>query len=129
MIDDIIEQVKFSHGGHLFAASSRTGVLIYDTCTRSLMASLRGHSGVVKALCWGYRDMTLASGCNSGTFYVWTAPEFTRERKRDCISKNAGYTSVASADKTGAFFVTSSDKYVLYDFSVSWHTLWAMPES
>lgn len=38
-------EVRFSHGGHLFAAVNGTTINVYDTYTADTVAILRGHSG------------------------------------------------------------------------------------
>lgn len=108
------EEARFSSGGHLFAVASRSGVQLYDTYSRSLSATLRGHSGVVNSICWGPKDMTIATGCNGGTFYVWSAPFFSRDRKRDCMSKNCSFECIASCYRSGEFLVSGNDGYDVF---------------
>lgn len=44
------KEVRFSNGGHLFAAVNGTTINVYDTYTADTVATLRGHSGTLHAI-------------------------------------------------------------------------------
>jgi hypothetical protein len=60
-------EVRFSNGGHLFAAVNGTTINVYDTYTTDTVATLRGHSGAppmtpiihIDAPAWCYRTVIM----------------------------------------------------------------------
>jgi len=63
--------VRFSRGGHLFAAAHTNVIVIYGAYTGEYMCTLRGHNGKVTGLQWSYNDATLVSCSSDGTVYEW----------------------------------------------------------
>ncbi len=63
--------VKFSHGGHIFAASNGSIVQVYDLFTGNNLATLRGHTNKVKSITWMNHDSKLVTVGAEGCVYNW----------------------------------------------------------
>ena len=50
------KELKFSNGGHLFAAASTINVMVFDTKTFQQLVSFQGHMMAVKRMAWGPCD-------------------------------------------------------------------------
>ncbi|XP_053985715.1 cilia- and flagella-associated protein 57 [Hylaeus volcanicus] len=81
LIDDLLpmeefpirccKTVKFSHGGHLFAAVNGNIVQIYTTVGFVSYFILKGHTSRVKALLWSQTDTKLLTLGTEGAIYQW----------------------------------------------------------
>lgn len=90
-------EVRFSTGGHLFAAVNGTTIHVYNTYTAENVATLRGHSGKVASLCWSRDGTKLTSAGRDGAVYEWRLSDLKRDREH--VLKGCQYCSVAqSAD-------------------------------
>lgn len=45
-------ECRFAHGGQYFGAVCGPYIYIFNTYTFEAVASLKGHSGVIKSICW-----------------------------------------------------------------------------
>jgi WD40 repeat protein len=54
-------EVRFSHGGSMFAAVSNTAISVYGTYTCALVATLRGHADKVVSFVWSRDDRHIVS--------------------------------------------------------------------
>ena len=116
--DDIREQksflvrncgeVKFSNGGHYFAAAHGNVINVYNTYTLQLISALRGHNGKIRALQWTDDDTRVLSVGMDGAVYEYVVK--TEKRTIHHTNKNVGYTSVATDGKS--IFVTGSDNKI-----------------
>jgi len=78
--------VKFSHGGHLFAAVNKNVIQVYSTYALHGQAQvLKGHAGPVTSLCWSSNDQRLASCSAAGELFEWRVDTMTRDHARDSI--------------------------------------------
>jgi cilia- and flagella-associated protein 57 len=88
-------EVRFSGGGHLFAAVNGTTIHVYNTYTAENVATLRGHSGKVAALCWSRDGTRLTSAGRDGAVYEWRLSDLKREREH--VLKGCQYCGVAQS--------------------------------
>ena len=64
-------ELKFSNGGHVWAAASSINILVYDTRTFKVITSLQGHTLTVRRLAWSPGDLILFSAGMDGNVYGW----------------------------------------------------------
>jgi WD40 repeat protein len=88
-------EVRFSRGGHLFAAVNGSVVQIYSTYTGEYVQTLRGHNGRVTCIQWAFNDATLLSCSSDGAIYEWDMSD--SKRARDFFAKGIKWHSVAAA--------------------------------
>jgi len=113
--DDIREQksflvrncaeLKFSNGGHFFAAAHGNVINIYNTYTLQLISALRGHNGKIKALQWSDDDTRVISVGMDGAVYEYVIK--TEKRTIHHTNKSVAYTSVITDGKN--IYVCGSD--------------------
>lgn len=65
------KEVRFSNGGHLWAAASTLTVLVYDAKNFQQLYTFQGHMMSVKKLIWGPSDAMLFSAGMDGCVYGW----------------------------------------------------------
>lgn len=116
--DDIREQksflvrncaeVKFSNGGHYFAAAHGNVINVYNTYTLQLVSALRGHNGKIRALQWSDDDTRVLSVGMDGAVYEYVIK--TEKRTIHHTSKNVAYTSVVTDGKN--IYVCGSDNKI-----------------
>lgn len=94
------KSVKFSNGGHLFAAASTTSVLIISTYSFKTVANLRGHTGMVRDLHWSHDDRFLATAGYEGALYEWDIYNQEKPRIQDCIEKQATFQACVYDDES-----------------------------
>jgi cilia- and flagella-associated protein 57 len=99
-------QVKFSNGGHAFAAANGSVIQLYSTYSGDYLSSLRGHNGKVLSLHWAHNDATLLSAGLDGSIYEWDLSE--GKRSREFISKGVRWSSI-SASKDGTLVYAAGD--------------------
>lgn len=100
-------EVRFSTGGHLFAAVNGTTVHVYNTYTVENVATLRGHSGKVTALFWSPDDTNLTSVGRDGAVYEWRLADL--KRCRENVLKGCQYSGVAQSPDGLTIFTAGSD--------------------
>lgn len=66
------KDLKFSSGGHLWAAASTINVMVFDSKTFQQLVSFQGHMMAVKHLAWGPGDQVLFSAGAEGNVYGWS---------------------------------------------------------
>lgn len=79
-------ELKFSNGGHVWAAASSINVLVYDTRTFKVITSLQGHTLTVRKLAWSPGDQILFSAGMDGNVYGWPVNGGSRI---DIVSSNS----------------------------------------
>lgn len=91
-------ELKFSNGGHLFAAANTNSINVYNFYTgenRSDMA-FKNHKGRVKTISWFEDDTGFVSAGLDGMIYIWDLknsnhPEFYFKNKGtvfQCVEKS-----------------------------------------
>lgn len=63
--------VKFSNGGHKFAAVSANSVIVFSTNTHEVVHILRGHSTLITSLIWSDDDSYIVTCGNEGAVFEW----------------------------------------------------------
>eukprot|EP00817_Percolomonadidae_sp_ATCC50343_P006606 CAMPEP_0117420264 /NCGR_PEP_ID=MMETSP0758-20121206/1630_1 /TAXON_ID=63605 /ORGANISM="Percolomonas cosmopolitus, Strain AE-1 (ATCC 50343)" /LENGTH=1154 /DNA_ID=CAMNT_0005201763 /DNA_START=555 /DNA_END=4016 /DNA_ORIENTATION=- len=94
--------VRFSHGGHLFAAATTTAIIVIDSYNFQTVANLRGHTGMVKDLVWSENDLQLCSAGFEGVLYEWSIFPFEskdesqsgilKHKIRDNVEKSCNFS-------------------------------------
>jgi WD40 repeat protein len=108
--------VKFSNGGHLFAAVNLSNILVYNTYTGIKSGVLIAHTGLVTGLSWSCDDLKIVSAGHDGAVYEWhsgaaadRAPgEHGFARKQEHVTRNLHY-SCAVFNASGNSCVAASD--------------------
>lgn len=99
-------EVRFSHGGHLFAAVQGNIIQVFNSYTMENVGNMKGHNGKVRSLCWSHDDMRLVSCGLDGAIYEWSIQTF--QRISENVLKSCSYTcNVMSADGKTVFAVGS----------------------
>lgn len=101
--------VSFCHGGHLFAAVNGNVVQIYSTIGFLNRYLLKGHTGRIKQLVWGQRDLTLVTIGSEGAIYIWELS--TGLRICEVILKGISLDGIGlSADCSTLYCIASDSK-------------------
>jgi WD40 repeat protein len=65
--------IRFSHGGHMFAATASINVLVFCSVTFEQLFSFQGHMGPVRRVVWTHKDSMLLSIAADGNVYGWNS--------------------------------------------------------
>ena len=103
--------VKFSNGGHLFAAVNGSKIQIYSTLTFQLVNTLHRHSAGVHNLIWGESDTVIASVGNDGAMYIHRQ-EGTMNRDDNCTTAQVQYVALTASPDFSSIFITGTDMKV-----------------
>ena len=97
-------EARFSHGGQYFAAATGPYVLVFSTYSMEQIATLKGHSGIVRSLTWRDNDLGLATAGVDGAVYEWEwgVEGLDRLNTADHVLKSAHYEAVVSGPATKA---------------------------
>jgi hypothetical protein len=93
-------ECRFSHGGQYFAAVSGPHIHVFDTYTTEQRCSLKGHSGMVRAISWRDGDLGMASAGVDGAVYEWAwsndsaSAVMDRVGSSDHVFKSSQYETV-----------------------------------
>uniref|UniRef100_A0A7S1KL60 Cilia- and flagella-associated protein 57 n=1 Tax=Percolomonas cosmopolitus TaxID=63605 RepID=A0A7S1KL60_9EUKA len=99
------QEVKFSHGGHFFAAVNGTVINVYHTYTLQPVYALRGHTSRVRSIYWKPEDTHIASVGMDGNIFEF---QLKNEKKvNDNQIKHCQFTGVATDGKS--IFTTGND--------------------
>jgi WD40 repeat protein len=82
------KEVRFSNGGHLWAAASTLTVLVYDSKNFQQLYTFQGHMMSVKKLLWGPSDAMLFSAGMDGCVYGWL---IGTEARVDVLTSSSRY--------------------------------------
>lgn len=93
-------EVRFSVGGHLFAAVQAHRVLVFNTYDFQCIAQLSGHTVMIRSVSWSQSDQFLTSADLNGVIYTWQL-DGQKRSDTDDIRKNVSYTCVRCDDSTG----------------------------
>jgi len=100
------QEVRFSRGGHLFAAVHGNVILLYSAYTGEYLQTLRGHNGRITSINWSYNDANLLSVAADGAIYEWDMRD--GKRSREFMLKGAKFWS-AAPNKDGSILYTVGD--------------------
>jgi WD40 repeat protein/predicted nucleic acid-binding Zn-ribbon protein len=64
--------IEFSNGGHFLVAASHI-ITFINPYTQEIIATLRGHSGLIRSLSWSPDDKRLVSSGSDGNIIEWNA--------------------------------------------------------
>lgn len=101
------QTVRFSHGGHLFAAVNGNIVQVYTTISFHNLFNLKGHTGKVKALLWSQTDLKILSLGAEGAIYEWDMT--SGERSREIILKTALRSIALSSDTSYIYYIADDN--------------------
>ena len=65
-------EMRYSNGGHLVACVAGNLIQIFSPIHYDLLAVLKGHVGLIKAICWSADDKKLYSASVDGIVYTWS---------------------------------------------------------
>ncbi|CAM9162267.1 unnamed protein product [Pylaiella littoralis] len=63
--------VCFSGGGQYFSFAHNAQILVHETFTCNLVASLKGHQGKIRSIVWKERDRRILTASSEGQVYLW----------------------------------------------------------
>ncbi|TPX41520.1 hypothetical protein SeMB42_g05538 [Synchytrium endobioticum] len=101
-------EVRFSNGGHLFAAAHGNAIQVFNTWTFDIVAVLKGHNGKVRSLHWTPDDQFLVSAGSDGAVYTWSVLDSKRESEH--ILKGCGYSSAVCTSNGKKIYAVGSDR-------------------
>merc|ERR1719331_2683091 len=106
-------EVRFSHGGHMFAAVNSNTIQVFKTYSCETICNLRGHNNKVRSLSWTADDTTLVSAGMDGAVYEYNILNDGR-RESDWVHKGTNFSCVIlyTDPSTGGntTYVVGSDK-------------------
>ena len=91
-------EVKFSHGGHAFAAVIAHRVLIFNAYDFQCTVQLSGHSGIIHSIAWSQNDLYLTVGDMNGLYYRWQVENQKRDDTDDSRKAFLSYSCVRTDD-------------------------------
>ena len=100
--------MRFSNGGHLFAAAHGNAIQVFNTWTFDIVAVLKGHNGKVRSLYWTPDDQLLVSAGSDGAVYTWNVLDSKRDSEH--ILKGCGYSSAVSTPDGKNIYAVGSDR-------------------
>ena len=95
--------VKFSHGGHMWAAASSINISVFDTRTFQSIATLQGHTMTVKRVVWAPDDLMLFSAGMEGNVYGWPINQEGRLEIVNAQGRSSAILSLAVDSSVGTF--------------------------
>ncbi|XP_063983193.1 cilia- and flagella-associated protein 57 [Diachasmimorpha longicaudata] len=106
--------VKFSNGGHLFAAVNGNIIHVYTTINFSSKFLLRGHTGKISHIIWSQQDFRLVSVGLEGGVYTWDIT--TGNRTGEIILKNVTIGGVGlNADASSIYCIVNHGINNIYE--------------
>merc|ERR1719252_339649 len=106
-------EVRFSHGGHMFAAVNSNTIQVFKTYSCETVCNLRGHNNKVRSLSWTADDTTLVSAGMDGAVYEYNILR-DGHRESDWVHKGTNFSCVLvyTDPSTGSntTYVVGSDK-------------------
>ena len=112
--------LKYSCGGHLFAALNGCNIQVYNSLYGSLICTLRGHISAVRSFVWQNLDSRLMSVGSDGTILVWDI--FPGRRRPEQYTGLAGETFATGTgfkDGSNAIICNRSGKLKEINFTRS----------
>ena len=84
------KDIRFSNGGHMWAAASAINVIIFDTITFKQLASFQGHITFIRRLVWSQGDEVVFSAGSDGNVYGWPV---SKDGRIECVSASGRSSS------------------------------------
>mmetsp|Transcript_56384 Transcript_56384/g.145162 ORF Transcript_56384/g.145162 Transcript_56384/m.145162 type:complete len:1345 (-) Transcript_56384:95-4129(-) len=97
-----IRLLRFSHGGHLLAASQGKAVHIFSTRTLTKVTTLQDHANIVSDLCFDPEDHRLWSCSTDGMLIEWDVSNWTKVNET-----TSNYDYLAASSWSGGQVVVS----------------------
>ena len=93
-------EVRFSHGGHYFAAVVVNRIFIFNAYSFDPVSHLTGHSSMVKSFCWSKSDQTIISAGFEGAIFEWKTDTCKRQEGSEYTCKAISYSAVCYDEAT-----------------------------
>ena len=71
----LCREIKFSHGGHLFAAANGSAIQVYKFYLPENPKVFKGHNGTIRCITWLDDDSGFVSSGWDASIYVWKLSE------------------------------------------------------
>ncbi|EEB15572.1 conserved hypothetical protein [Pediculus humanus corporis] len=97
----------FSICGHLLAAVNRNAIQIISVITFQILATLTGHSALIKSLQWISDDKKLTFCGLDGAIYEWDITNY--KRSGEIVNKGFSYYDIAVTTDGSTIYAVSSD--------------------
>ncbi|XP_050527908.1 cilia- and flagella-associated protein 57-like [Daktulosphaira vitifoliae] len=97
----------FSNSGHMFALANHHKVDVYCSVIFEHRYTLRGHSGIITALRWGFHDANLITCGLDGAIYEYNMR--TGERDLDIVNPEIVYIDLVVSKDTSRMFPIAQD--------------------
>jgi len=105
--------IQFSNGGHFLVAASHI-ITFINPYTQEIIATLRGHTGLIQSLAWSQDDKRLVSSGSDGMVIEWNA--VTQEKSWDKVINKCDFVSSVITDRGTVISCASTDLvYHLYN--------------
>ncbi|CAK9858285.1 unnamed protein product [Sphagnum jensenii] len=85
--------MRFSPSEHLVAVAYGTNIDVFSSHTWTLLATLKGHKGVISAIAWSFDSIYLASTDKDGVMISWFMDEYAGYSKH-VNNQGSIYTSI-----------------------------------
>jgi WD40 repeat protein len=105
--------IVFSNGGHFLVAASHI-ITFINPYTQEIIATLRGHSGLIHSLSWSPDDNRLVSSGSDGNVIEWNA--VTQQQVWSVTLPKCDFESSVITDR-GTVIACSRSEYVYHLFS------------
>ena len=98
--------IEFSNGGHFLVAASHI-ITFINPYTQDIIATLRGHSGLIHSLSWSPDDKRLVSCGSDGSIVEWDA--VTQEQEWTVNIPKSDFESIVITDKGTVIAVAKTE--------------------
>jgi WD40 repeat protein len=85
-------------------------IQVYSTWSFTHLATLKGHTGRIRAISWSKNDCLLISCGMDGSVYTWDMQKFSR--CQDFIQKGIDFFSVSCSPDARHVYTLGSDKSI-----------------
>merc|ERR1711871_33692 len=102
------KEVRFAHGGHIFAAVNLRNILLFSSYTFEKIGVLISHTALVKSICWSPDDSRLVSAGVDGAVYEWSVHGCSRVEEN--VMRNVRYSSVVYNGAGNSVIACGDDK-------------------
>lgn len=98
--------IEFSNGGHFLVAASHI-ITFINPYTQEIIATLRGHTGLIRSLSWSPDDKRLVSSGSDGSIVEWNA--VTQQEAWSTTIPKCNFESSAISDRGTVIAVSRSE--------------------
>ncbi|OXA41793.1 Cilia- and flagella-associated protein 57 [Folsomia candida] len=99
-------ELKFSNGGHYFAAANGNILQLYSTTTLENVANMKGHSNKIRKIYWTLDDNKVITAGGDGAIYEWDVQ--TGKRTADLVKRESKLASVVATPDAKIYFAINS---------------------